>query len=214
MDRLYDQIVREHLASHLTAIREITQIQLLALMLQERAAQLINHSALSNRVQVSLDTVLRWCDTLDAFYYCFFVRPYSRNVTRSLIKEPKVYLWDWSLAEDPGARWENLVASHLFKAVQFWNDSGRGDFALHFLRDKEQREVDFLVVRDRKPWFLVEVKTSDHEGLSPSLRHFQEQLKAPHAFQVIALMEYIDLDCFQERGPIKVPLATFLSQLV
>ena len=35
---------------------------------------------------------------------------------------------------------------------QLWSDRGQGDFALHFIRDKERREVDFVVVRDGGPW--------------------------------------------------------------
>jgi uncharacterized protein len=47
------------------------------------------------------------------------------------------------------------------KAVEHWTDLGLGDFELRYLRDKLQREVDFLIVRDRKPRLLVEVKASD-----------------------------------------------------
>jgi hypothetical protein len=58
------------------------------------------------------------------------------------------------------------------KAVEGWTDLGFGNFELRYLRDKERREVDFLVVRDRKPWFMVEVKLSDTH-LASALDHFQ-----------------------------------------
>lgn len=64
---------------------------------------------------------------------------------------------------------ENFIASHLFKAVHFWTDRGLGEYQLYFLRDKEKREVDFLVVKNKQPWLLVEVKSSDNAGLSKSL---------------------------------------------
>ena len=55
---------------------------------------------------------------------------------------------------------------------------------LGYLRDKEKREVDFVVVRDGElPWFLVEVKSGE-APLSPSLKYFQDQIGAPFAFQV------------------------------
>lgn len=57
---------------------------------------------------------------------------------------------------------------HLLKAVEGWTDLGPGDFDLRYLRDKSKREVDFLLIRDRKPWVLVEVKTGDRQ-LSPAL---------------------------------------------
>jgi len=64
----------------------------------------------------------------------------------------------WSASTLKGARFENLMASALLKAVQLWNDRGLGRFSLHFLRDKDRREVDFLVTRQDRPWMLVEAK--------------------------------------------------------
>ena len=91
---------------------------------------------------------------------------------------------------------------------------GLGKFEPGHLRDKEKREVDFLVARDGKPWFLVEVK-QHNETISPSLKYFQQQLAAPHAFQVVLDANYVDADCFARPGaPIIVPARTFLSQLL
>ena len=113
-----------------------------------------------------------------------------------------------------GQRAETFVACHLLKAVEGWNDMGLGDFQLGYLRDKEKREVDFLVVRDGRPWFLVEVKHAD-ESMSPSLKRFQDQLGAPFAFQVTVDSDYVDRDCFAAPGrPLIVPARTFLSQLL
>ncbi|HCU25300.1 MAG TPA: hypothetical protein DF383_09795, partial [Deltaproteobacteria bacterium] len=67
-------------------------------------------------------------------------------------------LWDWSEVENPAARFENLIAGHFFKTCQFGTDSGVGNFELFYVRDKEKREVDFLIVRDKKPWLLAECK--------------------------------------------------------
>ena len=144
----------------------------------------------------------------------FLVQPWYKNVSRSLRKEPKWFLRDWASIEDPGDRSETLVACHLLKAVEGWTDMGLGTFELGYLRDKERREVDFIVVRDRAPWFIVEVKHRD-EAISPALRHFQDQIKSPFAFQVVVEADYIDADCFStRRGPVTVPARTFLSQLL
>jgi hypothetical protein len=89
------------------------------------------------------------------------VRPWFTNVAKALRKEPKWFLRDWSGIDDAGQRAETFVACHLLKAVEGWTDLGLGSFELRYLRDKLKREVDFLVVRDRKPWFLAEVRTGD-----------------------------------------------------
>ena len=115
--------------------------------------------------------------------------------------------------DEEGNRNENLVASHLLKAVHFWNDRGFGEYGLYYLRTKDKVETDFLVTKDRKPWFLVEVKTKA-KGLSPALYHFQQETKAPHAFQLAFDLPFVQRNCFEEKGPILVPAQTFLSQLV
>ena len=138
----------------------------------------------------------------------------STRPTRSLLKEPKLYLWDWSLVDNIGARAENFIAAHLLKAVHFWTDQGFGEYDLYFIRDKEKREVDFIVTKDQKPWFLVEVKYSNNQSISQQLYHFQTQTQAPHAFQVVIDMEYKNIDCFSYNNPIIIPAKTFLSQLI
>lgn len=134
-------------------------------------------------------------------------------MNRSLRKEPKWFLRDWSGIDDPGNRAETFVACHLLKAVDGWNDLGLGQFELRYLRDKQQREVDFVVIRNQQPWFLVEVKQTN-DRLSPALAHFQKQLKAPHAFQLIIDREFVAADPFSRHEPTIVPARTLLSQLL
>ncbi|MCI5221945.1 MAG: hypothetical protein D3924_04570 [Candidatus Electrothrix sp. AR4] len=127
---------------------------------------------------------------------------YHSNISRSLRKEPKYYLWDWAMVADQGGRYENMVAGHLLKAVHLWPNLGPGKFELFFLR-----------TRDSKPWFLVEVKSSDTK-LSRHLAYFQEKTGADHAFQVTVDAPFVDADCFAVPDPVKVPAKTFLSQLI
>lgn len=198
----------------ISRIQEVRQFQLLTELLKAQASQLVNYSELAKKIHASAETVRRWIETLKALYYCFSIQPWSRNISRSLLKEPKIYLWDWSLIEDVGSRYENFVASHLLKAIHFWTDRGFGDYGLYFLRDKEKREVDFLVTRNDQPWFLVEVKASSNGGLSKSLFHFQEQTGAPHAFQIAFDLPYVARNCFLADRPLIIPATTFLSQLI
>ncbi len=198
----------------LSQIQEISQIQLLAEILQEEASHFLNYSTLATKIKVSSPTLRRWIEILKNLYFCFTIQPWSKNLSRSLIKEPKIYLWNWAFIKDIGASYENLVASHLYKAVQFWTDRGYGDYGLYYLRDKDKREVDFLITKDRKPWFCVEAKVSGHNSISKWLYYFQEKLKIPHAFQIGFDLPYVDMDCFEFKEPIIVPAKTFLSQFI
>jgi hypothetical protein len=95
-----------------------------------------------------------------------------------------VYLFDPSEIENADARFENVVALHLRKLVDAWNDRGHGDFALWYVRDKERREVDFLVTERRRPYLLLETKLSDEQP-SPALRYFRDRLRPAHAVQLV-----------------------------
>jgi len=68
-------------------------------------------------------------------------------------------VWDWSICKSAGARFENLVASNLLKYCHFVEDTRGDDMTLCYLRDKNKREVDFVVLKNRKPLFAVESKT-------------------------------------------------------
>ena len=207
------QLVREEIRD-LTQVQQMDQMELLVRRLTRQSARQLVYGKLAREVRVAADTVRRWVAALCDFHLGFLVRPWFRNVSRSLRKEPKWYLRDWADIEDLGQKAETFVACHLLKAVDGWNDMGLGRFELGYLRDKEKREVDFLVAREGSPWFLAEVKHRD-ESLSRSLQYYQDQLKAPFAFQVVLVADFVDADCFARPGPpTVVPGKTFLSQLL
>ncbi|MCR4318216.1 MAG: AAA family ATPase [Planctomycetes bacterium] len=208
-----EQIIREDIRD-LTGIAQLDQIEVLARILSTRSSCQLVYSNLARELRTSDVTTKNWTESLCSLHFGFFVRPWFKNVARSLRKEPKWFLRDWSEVTDAGQKAETFVACHLLKAVENWTDLGFGKFQLCYLRDKEKREVDFVVIRDEEPWFIIEVKMSD-EPLSPSLGYFQNQIRAPFAFQVSIDDEYVDANCFENPGsPIKVPASTFLSQLL
>lgn len=207
------QLVREDIRD-LTQVQQLDQLQTTVRLLSSLSAQQLVFANLAKQVRVAADTIRRWVAALCDFHFGFIVRPWFANVSRSLRKEPKWYLRDWAAIKDEGSRAETFVACHLLKAVQGWSDLGLGVFELGYLRDKEQREVDFVVARDGKPWFLAEVKHRD-STLSPALKGFQDQLGAPFAFQVVLEADYVAADCFATpSGPLVVPAQTLLSQLL
>lgn len=208
----HEQMAREDLRD-LTRVQELGALDSFMRLLEVRSGQQLVYSNLAGELGVAVDTIRRWLDLLERLYVGFRVRPWSRNVARSLRKEPKWYSRDWSGLADEGARAETLVACHLLKAVEGWTDLGFGAYELFYLRDKEKREVDFLVARDGQPWILVEAKAGE-TALSPALRYFQIQTGAPHAFQVVVHMPYEPVDCFKAQRPVTIGARTLLSQLL
>lgn len=208
-----EQLIREDIRD-LSHIQDLAQMELLAYQLQHQAGQMLSYTSLANKIRVSDQTIRRWINVLQSFYYCFKLQPWSLNISRSLIKEPKIFLWDWSIVKDEGHKIENFVASHLLKAVHFWQDLGFGKFGLYFIRDKEKREVDFLVTMDEKPWMLIEVKKSAKEPLSKNLLYFRDQIKPQYTFQLAFDAPFIEYDFRDLTEPKIIPLITFLSQLI
>jgi uncharacterized protein len=177
--RLFKEDIRD-----LTQVKDVVRMQLLGDALPERAGSLLSINALREDLEVSHRAVSNWLDTLEAFYYCFRIRPYAAKGFRSLKKEAKLYLWDWSEIDNEAPRFENCIASHLLKLVQFLQDREGYDAQLHYLRTIEKKEVDFLLTVDKKPWFAVEAKLKD-TNVAPALRYFKEKLQIPFCYQVI-----------------------------
>ena len=211
-DMRFDQLYKEDVRD-MTRIQEVPLVGMLGRLLQERSAEQLVVANLARDVGVAPNTMKSWLEALCALHAGFLIRPWSKNVGKSLRKEPKWFLRDWSGIQDPGQRAETFVACHLLKAVEGWEDMGLGKFRLHYLRDTMKREVDFLVSKDGDPWFLVDAK-SGSQKLSPALSHFQQQTGAPHAFQVSMDLDYVEADCFSLTTPVIVPAKTLLSQLL
>lgn len=187
-------------------------LQGLAGMLAPHSACSLVYSEFSRELGVTVETVTRWVDVLSRLQYGFCVRPWFTRVAKALRREPKWFLRDWSDVSDPVARQKTFVACHLLKAVESWSDLGLGRFGLRYVRDKLGREVDFLVTRDDRPWFLVAVG-NDHRP-SECLARFQSATRARHAFQLVFDAPFLDTDCFAgSPGPAVVAARTLLSQL-
>ncbi|MBI4422986.1 MAG: ATP-binding protein [Elusimicrobia bacterium] len=190
-DRLFQRWRREHRRlviredlRDLTRIREIGLVESLLMLLPERIGSPLSINSLREDLSVSFDAAQNWIRALERLYYLFEIRPYSRAVARALRREGKVYLYDHTEIESPGARFENLVALHLRKLVDAWNDWGYGSFDLHYVRTKEKRETDFLIAESRKPYALIEAKLSG-DTLDPALSYFAERLRPRFALQVV-----------------------------
>jgi predicted AAA+ superfamily ATPase len=165
-------------------IRDLGSMKLLSDILPERVGSLLSINSIREDLEVSHRSVTNWLNILENFYYNFRIYPFARDIIRSIKKEPKLYLWDWSEVENPANRFENLIAMHLLKLCHYLHDYEGHKTELHFLRNVDKKEVDFIVAVNRKPWFAVEAKLAD-EDISNSLFYFKERLKIPHVYQVL-----------------------------
>jgi uncharacterized protein len=179
-----DVIIRQDLLD-LEQVRNIVGVETLIELLANRVGSPISFRNLAMDIQVTPQTVQRWVLLLERLFVIFIVRPYSKSLARSLLKEPKVYFYDTGrVHSEGGARLENTVACALLKRANFLTDTQGKKSELYYLRDREQREVDFLTVTENKPEYMIEVKTSD-DVFSPSLRYFSERIGQAVAIQLV-----------------------------
>lgn len=167
----------------LETVKDLDKVELLAEELGRRVGSPLSHKSLAEDLEIDPKTVKRWVSILDSLYYSFQLAPFGSPKIRAVKKEQKLYLWDWSQVEDPGARFENMVASHLLKYCHFMEDTEGHKMELRYIRDTDKREVDFVLIKDRKPLFAVECKLNDRSP-SPHLFYFKERTKIPRFYQV------------------------------
>jgi len=200
------RVIREDLRD-LERVKEISLLEQLADLLPAKVGSLLSIKSLREDLDVDHKTAERWVTILEHLYVCFRIPPFGARRVRAVKKQQKLYLWDWAMVEEPGPRFENLVASQLLKYCHWMEDVEGHRMELRFLRDTDTREVDFVIVRDRKPLFAVECKSGD-KAVSPAARYFAERTSIPVFYQV-----HLGERHYQTGKTTVIPFATWCREL-
>jgi predicted AAA+ superfamily ATPase len=164
-------------------LKEYSSIDLLNTMLPERVGSLLSKTSIAEDLEKSPHTIEAWLQALESVYSCYRISPMGAPKVKALKKQQKLYLWDWTSVENVGAKFENLVASHLLKYCHYLTDVLGHSTELRYLRDVNGHEVDFVVLKDKQPIFAVECKTGER-SLSSSIEYFLARTKIPKFYQV------------------------------
>ncbi len=183
--REYRQRLIQDDLTALESIRDLGNLELLMLRLPDLVGSPLSVNALREDLGVSHKTVAHWLDVFANLYAIFRVSPFGSPSIRAVKKEQKHYHFDWTLVTDPGARFENMVACHLLKWVQFEQDTKARELELRYFRDIDGREVDFVVTDNGKPIYAIECK-SGIKDINPALRYFKAKFPDCTAWQVSA----------------------------
>lgn len=178
------RVIQDDLIS-LEQVKEVSQISLLMDVLPDRVGAPLSVNNLRQDLSVAFETAERWICILENLYVCFRIEPFGLPALRAAKKEKKLYMWDWSLCTDEAARFENLVASNLLKYCHREADQQGDRMELKFIRDSQRREIDFVIVRNRRPEFAVECKLGERE-LSRNIAYFSQRTNIPRFYQVHA----------------------------
>jgi hypothetical protein len=127
-------------------------------LLPERISSPLSINGLAENLQTSHATMSGYIQLMELGYLLFRVRPYAKKLARSLTKETKVYFYDWTRVPEKAACFENYVAVELRGLVDLWTDWGAGPYELMYVRTRDGRETDFLILKNNTPWLLIETK--------------------------------------------------------
>ena len=203
------RLVREDIAT-LENLQDLTKVEMLLNSLPAKVGSPLSINALREDLQVAHKSVAKWLDVLERVYSIFRIAPFGAPKLRAVKKEQKHYHFDWNLIRDDGARFENLIASHLLKCVQFIEDTEGRELELRYFRDTDGREVDFVVLERDQPILMVEAKVND-APLSGALHYLHARFPKCDAWQI----HYKGVKDYLSPEGIRVaPARLFLKELV
>jgi len=210
-DRWRMQYINSLLSTDIFEIETIHNMKAMRLvfeLLRARVGSPVSFQSLAEDAAISPSTVKKYIQILEAIFVIFIVTPYSKNIARSLLKEPKVYFFDTALVQgDDGAKFENLVAVSLLKHVFGKVDIEAKDYTLKYMRTKDGQEVDFVLVNQDKIETIIEAKFAD-QSISKSLIKFHEK----YGYPAIQLVKSIRNE-YKAQGISVLKAEKFLAQL-
>jgi hypothetical protein len=208
--REYRSLLIGEEVSTLERVIDLGNLELLMLRLPELVGSLLSVNSLREDLRVSHKAVESWIAILERLYYLFRLSPFGSPRIRAIRKAQKHYHADWALVPDPGPRFENLVASHLLKWVHYEQDTKGRELGLSYFRDRDGREVDFIVTERAQPLMAVECKWAD-TSVDRSLRYFKKRHGGCETWQVTAVG---DRDFTSPEGIRVCPALNLLRQLI
>lgn len=204
------QIIREDIRD-LSGIKNVVGLETLYYLLPEKVGSPVSIPSISDTLKVSYNTVHSWLLLLERFFLTFSITPWSKGIKRAINKERKVYLWDTPRIKNNGARFENSVALELYRAVTIWNDLGYGRFSLHYIRDKEKNEIDFIITNENRPFLLIETKLASRD-ISKIFYKIQNNLNIP-GIQLIHSGDSFELRNNKKQNILIAPASMWLPLL-
>jgi predicted AAA+ superfamily ATPase len=179
----YKALLTKEEVRDFSRIQDIRGLETMVEILPTKVGSNLSIPSLVDVLNVSHKTIKNWIEVLNGVYLVFTISPWHRNIKRSIIKEKKLYFFEWPLVFDSGLRFENFLAVNLLRMAVRFTEIGLGNFEVFYIRDKEKREVDFALVKDNKPVALFEAKESDSSISKPG-RFYSKKMNIP-LFQIV-----------------------------
>lgn len=179
-----DLILRQDLVSF-EIVKDLDSLEVLIELLSERVGSTISVHSLAEDLQKDEKTIKRWLTILENLFIIFRINPFSKNISRAILKSGKYYFYDTARVKgDESSKLENIVALSLKKEIEFLSDTEGISLNLNFAKLRDQREIDFIITHDSKPIKLIEVKLNDTNE-SRNFMAFEKYLKKCEKIQLV-----------------------------
>ncbi len=201
----YRNLLTKEDVRDLSRIADIKGLETLVEILPARVGSQMSIPSLSEDLGKKYDTIKNWIDILQGVYLVFTLRPWHKKIARAIKKEKRLYFFDWSILPESGVVFENITAVALIRMAARMTETGLGNYEIRYLRDREKREVDFVLIKDNHPVCLFETKES-HTGISKAGRFYGEKLNISF-YQIVrnaSAVETFPGNCFV------IPASNFL----
>jgi len=201
----YKALLTKEEVRDFSRIQDIRGLETMVEILPAKVGSNLSIPSLVDVLNVSYKTITNWIEVLKGVYLVFTISPWHRNIKRSIIKEKKLYFFEWPLVSDSGVRFENFLAVNLLRMAARFTEIGLGNFEVFYIRDKEKREVDFVLVKDNTPIALFEAKESDSSISKPG-KFYSKKMNIP-LFQIVHKAQKVEAfpgNCFV------IPASNFL----
>lgn len=202
------RLLQEDLAT-LESVKDLSKLEMLMLRLPQLVGSPLSINAIRQDLQVSHASVQHWLAIFCRLYSIIMLPPFGAPSIRAVKKEQKHYHYDWTLISEPGLRFENMLAIHLLKWVEFEVDTKARELELRYFRDIDKREVDFIITEAGQPVMAIEAKLHDAD-ISNGLNYFKNKFPDVTAYQ----LSYNGKKDYVSKTGIRVcPALTLLSTL-
>lgn len=176
------RLVRDELTD-LEFVSDVGTLEVLARALPSHVGSPLSINSLRENLQVAHETVSKWIMMLERLYLIFRLTPFTGNLIKSVKKEQKLYFFNWTFVENESLRFENLVAVHLLKYCYWLEDSEGQRVSLHFTKQKNAPEIDFVICQNNIPFAFIEAKKGDQD-INPHFHYFKKKYPKALFFQV------------------------------
>ena len=194
----FEKITKEDLRD-ISSIHQLEKVIDLLYILPSKIASPLSVNSLKEDLELNYNTIKNYISYLKLTYAIFEISPYGKKINRLIKKEKKMYFYDFAIISDEAKKFENYVSVELKTRIDLWNDVSEDKYDISFVRTRDGRETDFLILKNSQPLLLIEAKLSDTSIENHHFLHskylgeipFIQLVKKPDVLEVVQKKFYI-----------------------